>query len=264
MQRQLPIVNIEGTPFLVDVEKSELRQADSPANTISFHDMGDEGTHYTFNYDRAKRGLPPLSKPPSEDIVGINIPQMVSLDPEGMARKYGLTVEELRGKNDFDIIVDQQLLAERLSGKLPTINIAGNDFIIDLQFNELRLKNNVGNRISLINMDVSSDGERLCFFYNPTVKHIVQINPTIIVLPDDVVFIEIPNEFTLDPVGANRQYGLSDTTLLRKYPLQKNLEAKVIPLSETRLPKMIKENKEKRNKQWKPPRLIKRKKGKRF
>ena len=40
----------------------------------------------------------------------IEIPEFVGLDPVGMAQKYGLTVDEVKTKTDFELMVDQYAL----------------------------------------------------------------------------------------------------------------------------------------------------------
>jgi len=244
MQRQLPIITIQGTSFIVDVAKGELRQSDNPANSISFDDMQDKGTHYSFSYDRIEKNLPSSFKSAGNDIVKVTILQMVDLDPMAMAEKHGLEITKLQGKNDFELIVDQQVLVERLNGRLPTINIAGHDFIVDLRLNELRPENDFSTRIDLRNLDISNDGEKFLCFYHPASKNVVEINPALMDLPKGVVMLEIPNELNLDPVAVARKYGLEDREFLRQYPLHKKLEAKVIPLSETGLPALILKNKQ--------------------
>ena len=264
MERKMPTYTIEGTEFIVDVGKNELRQLDNPSNTISFHDMLDRGTYYSFSFDKEKKNLPTPFKPPTQDIVRVTLPQMVHLDPLGMAAKHGLTVADLQGKHDFDIMIDQQLLTQRLNGILPLIKIAGHDFIVDLRLNELRPMNDFSTRINLNDLDVSNDGEKfLCFYHVPT-KQVVTVTPTVTKLPKDVVMLEIPNELILDPVGIARKNGLADIAFLKQYPLQRNLEAKVIPLSETGLPALIKKNKEQAAMQKPTTKSLKHKKGKRL
>lgn len=264
MEKQLPIYKIEGTEFVVDVRKNELRQKDNPANTISFHDMLDLGNSYTFSFDKTRKNFPAPFSPQTENIVKVNVPQMVHLDPSGMAEKYGFRLADLEGKNDFDIIVDQKLLTERLNGILPLIKIAGHDFIIDLRLNELRPMDDFSTRINLKDLDVSNDGEKfLCFYHLPS-KQVVDVSPTLTELPKDVVMLEIPNELVLDPVGIAKMNGLPDSAFLKQYPIQKNLEAKVVALSETGLPRLIEKNKRQITRQRQGRKSLKNKKGKRL
>jgi hypothetical protein len=132
------IFEIEGTDFEVDIDKQVLRQTNDQANEISFiQDMQDQGTFYRLLYDldkhHAAHGLADQDR-----VKLITVPQMTDLDREGMALKYGLTPGLVMGKSDFELIVDQQLLEQRLSGALPQIDLAGEKFTIDLRLQELR------------------------------------------------------------------------------------------------------------------------------
>jgi len=43
-----PIIKIEGTEFLLDVDQFHLREKENPENTISFFEIFDEGHVYSF------------------------------------------------------------------------------------------------------------------------------------------------------------------------------------------------------------------------
>lgn len=136
--RPLPTFTIEGTTFLVDIHKQVLRQANDPDNEISFiNNMQDNGTFYGLLYDLdEKRAAEDLFD--QNRVKGIDVPTLIELDPQGMSAKYGIPETELKGKTDFEVIVDQDWLAERKKGVLPRVNIAGEEFIIDLPLQELR------------------------------------------------------------------------------------------------------------------------------
>ncbi|HEY0055743.1 MAG TPA: hypothetical protein VGB63_10330, partial [Pedobacter sp.] len=151
----------------------------------------------------------------------------------------------LPGKTDFDIIVDQELLRERLNGKLPVIKIADYDFIVDFPLKELRPNNDFNNSIRLHELYYSIEEEKYKAFFHVPTHSIIDINPaTIKELPKNLVQIEIPFERKLDPIGAAKEYGFDYKDLLIKYPLERNLEAKVIPIEKTNLPYLVKVNNE--------------------
>lgn len=140
---------------------------------------------------------------------------------------------------------DEALVAARLNGILPRIDIAGYPFIVDWRLKELRPVDDFSTRLDLRHMPMSDDGEKyLCFYHVPT-RCEWKANDSITAVPKDVVLLEIPYELKLDPVSVARQYGLKDTELLENHPIQKELKAKVIPLEETGLPDLIKQNREK-------------------
>lgn len=242
--RPLPIFTIEGITFLVDLDKQVLRQTNDLSNEISFiKDMLDKGTHYRLFYDPERKNVPRQTYDPMQ-LKEIEVPPLVTLDPEGMAARYGTTVEQLKGKTDFEVIVDQELLEQRLSGALPRINIAGEQFIVDLRLQELRHAQHFHPVLSLKSFNLSNDGWKYEAFYHPVMKQVVRIDPKLTEFPDSVIKIELPNEIGLDPIGAARGYGLNMRDLLRLHPIRRELKATVIPLSETHIPALIQSNRE--------------------
>jgi len=243
-QRQLPLFTIADTTFQVDINMLELRQTDNPANIISFLEMEDMGNHYRLLYDDILKGYSPDTDPYRKVA---EVPPLIELDPVGMAEKYGYTIDKLKGKTDFEVMVDPKLLALRQQGILPKITICGEEFFIDVRLHELRHAENFSPQISLKRLDLSDDGEHYFAFYHPLIKQVVDIGHRLTALPEGVVLIEFPNELKLDPVGAARLYGLDEKDILRRYSIQKNLEAKVTPLSETGLPALIQSNLQKQS-----------------
>jgi hypothetical protein len=242
--RQLPIFTIRDTSFLVDIAQQMLRQADNPSNEISFiSDMLDKGDHYLLNYDFIGKKRSGSDTDPAMSIE-VRVPPLVKLDPRGMAARYGMTAEQLKGKTDFEVIVDRKLLALRHKGVLPQIDIAGEPFIVDLRLQELRHAQNFHPVISLKSFDLSDDGWHYTAFYHPVMKQVVTVDPELTEFPGGVVKIELPNEIGLDPVGTARQYGMDERGLLRRHPIQRELKAAIVPLSETGIPALIQRNRE--------------------
>lgn len=99
MERQLPVVELKGTAFFVDVLSEELRQTDNPANRISFNLFVLTARGYTVLYDKERKcgvedraavsGLDPRYE-------WVALPALMELDAEGIALKYGIPLEVLR------------------------------------------------------------------------------------------------------------------------------------------------------------------------
>lgn len=242
--RQVLIFTIEGTSFLVDLDKQVLRQTNDQDNEISFiNNMQDHGTFYRLLYDLdEKRAAEDLFD--QNRVKVIDLPPLTELDPEGMAVKYGIPESRLKGKTDFEVIVDQDWLAERRSGVLPRIHIAGEEFTVDLRLQELRHTRNFFPVISLKSFELTGDGEYYQAFYHPAMKQTVSIDPKLTEFPESVVQIRLPNELGLDPVATARRYGIDENDLLRRYPPKKDLKAAVIPLADTGIPALIRHNRE--------------------
>lgn len=237
------IFEIKGTSFEVDIDKLTLRQTDNRENEIAISDINDLGSHYRLSYDLNTKNAFYGSGYP-DHVKTITIPPLTALDPESMAEKYGFTVEQLKGKSDFEVIVDQEALAQRQSGILPQIDLAGEMFTVDLRLQELRNSKYFFPVISLKSFELTNDGWHYEAYYHPVMKQVVELDPKLLEFPEGVIKLKIPNEIGLDPVAAARQYGMDERELLRRHPIQKELKAEVIPLSETHIPALIRQNKE--------------------
>lgn len=243
MERILPMIKIGNTDFVVDIAQCVLREKDDPQNTLSFHDMKDMGDHYTFLYDPKTKYFGDTERETAY-MEQVKIPQMVALDPEGMALKHGLTKEFLEGKNDHELLINEALLDLRLKGVLPKIDVAGQPFIIDYRLKELRAENAPDKILPFSKMDMDEDGQRYLFFYHPESKQLVPINKQTTEVPEGLVLIDMPNELGLDPVAVARENGITDSGFLRRYPPQKDMKAKVTPAANTNLKSFIKQNRE--------------------
>ncbi|MEO3404987.1 hypothetical protein AAFN85_13860 [Mucilaginibacter sp. CAU 1740] len=239
--REPVIYSFDQISYVVDIENQVLRQTDAPEKEISFiNQMTDFGDHYLLAWDEQNK-IPATDPEKAEPYI---IPPLIELDPEGMAARYGLSPEQLAGRTDFDVMVDQEALKARQNGTLPQIDIAGEKFIVDLRLQELRHAEYFFPVISLKSLEITDDGWHYEAFYEPIMKQVVQLDPKLTEFPNGIIKIRLPNEIGLDPVGTARIYGMAERDLLRRYPIQKELKAEVIPLSETYVPRLIRENRE--------------------
>lgn len=53
--RPLPIINIAGTDFFIDLRRMELREIANPVNRITFYDLREDGDHLLLLYDTRTR-----------------------------------------------------------------------------------------------------------------------------------------------------------------------------------------------------------------
>ena len=235
------ILRFEQVSFVIDIYRQVLRQTDKPEHEISFiHHMTDMGDHYLLAWDPEKLTVS-VDPEKAEPLI---IDQLVWLDPGGMSEKYGIPVAQLQTMSDFEVMVDQAALKQRREGVLPQIDLAGEKFTVDLPLQELRHAANFHPVISLKSFELTNDGWHYEAYYYPVMKQVVELDPRLLEFPEGVVKLKIPNELGLDPVAAARQYGMDERELLRRHPIQKELKAEVIPLSETHIPALIRRNKE--------------------
>lgn len=160
-----------------------------------------------------------------------------------MAYNYPTQLELQKEFYRQEHIREQVLLRdERLSGKLPHIDIAGTDFTVDWRLKELRETQNPTNSIRFSDMDLAEDGKAYRCFYD-TKKHTIVHPPAdITVLPKNLKVLEIPNGLQLDPIAVAREAGKDLEDFIAENPIQRNLEARLHPLSYSNLPEQVKQN----------------------
>lgn len=248
MKRELPVYNIEGTDFIVDVANLQLMEKANPQNVIPVLDMMDTGDGYEFEYSPKIKNMPSLSADYADykDITRVKIPELVMLDPVGMAEKYSYPLEAIPGKKDIDIMVDQKALKERLSGRLPTVDIMGLTFYVDTPMDMLRPKDDfLSNGIVFSRIEDYYDSEKDAYTipYNPKTHEFQELDyNNITSIPKGLVPVSFPHESILDPVGFNRAIGLEETTGLKRTNLHAHFESKVVDWKDTGVEQIIRIN----------------------
>lgn len=246
MEKKKPIIEILGTVFEVDVAKQQLSEQRAPDNTISFLQMKDEITQYTLTYSPKEKNLPGTF---DSDYERITIPQMKDIDPEGMSAAYGVSLAEIGHLSDFEIVVDQTLVAERLSGKQPTIEIAGHTFFVDLHWGLLRPKDDfetLGISIKELDYWESEKPGGYTFPYNTKTHELIELDfRSITAIPKDVILVEIPDARRLDPVMYAKMNGFDIRSIAREHPPQRNQVARIIPWDQTPVREILSANQKK-------------------
>lgn len=247
MERQKPTIEIEGTIFIVDVARQMLTQKDDPGNEMSFTDMRDNSNNYSFWYNLKNKNLEEHKW--DGDAKVIVIPQMRDLDPEGMMLAYNCTEPDTWFKYDFEIVVDQEVLAERKQGKQPVIDIAGHVFYVNLHAGFLQPKGDFSTMgIPIDHMDSYYDDEAHAYIfpYDPQKHELVLLDfSELTEIPDGLLLVEVPRQQQLDPYRYAKKHCPERTEqMLRKYPLQMNRKARIIPWEETGVMEILKQNKD--------------------
>lgn len=255
MKRELPTINIEGTDFVVDMNKVELREKDNSQNVISFFEMRDVGDGYVFEYSLKDKNLPGLF---DNESTTVKLPDMVILDPIGMAQKYRVQPEAIKDKTDFDLMVDQKAFDMRVNkGMLPTVDIAGHTFYVDIRMDMLRPKDDFLSRgIVFDEIDHYFSEERNAYVvpYDPKKHEFRELDyDKIIEYPTDLIAVQFPFQRELDPIGWNRNGGWDIKDELKQIGLKPHFQAKIIPWQSTYLRKVIKRNLEKMKQQSTKP-----------
>lgn len=168
MEKEMPIYNIEGTAFFVDVNTFQLKEVGNEQNLISCTDMADFGNGYRFDYNRERKNIPGLFQ--KTDAI-IDLPAFTILDPEGMAKRFCLTIELVKATTDFELLVDPAAYDLRVNkGVLPIVNISGHTFYVDIRMDMLRPKDDFlskGIKFSEIENYYDEDKRTYTIPYNP-------------------------------------------------------------------------------------------------
>lgn len=250
MKRKLPVLSVYNktvTKFNVDVQKLELRQQDAPENVIRFEDMQDLGDGYVLEFSPYVQNNRGVFQKASENIT-VRIPELVKLDPVGMAEKYGLTPGELAGKSDFEVMVDQQALRQRIdNGRQPRIEIEGHIFFVEMFVGKLNPKDEfLSNGIVFDDVwdHYNEDRKAYMITYNPKTFEFQRPDyNNITAIPTDLVVVSFPHESELDPVGFNRKWGCPETEGLKWTNVKLDFKAERIDWKDTAMPEIIRFNK---------------------
>lgn len=252
MQRELPVIDLHGTAFILDVINEELRQKENTENIIPIKNMSYQGygKGYLFSYDPELRNIPSNKEitayDPAEAQIRVAIPELAKLDPAGMAQKYGLKIDQVQGKTDFELTITRGSTLDLRwnKGILPTLHIDGHTFFVDLHMNKLRPKDDFASKgIDFDDLPEYFDHQRGTYIipYNPKKHELEQIDYSKLTgYPENQIIVEFPWKYALDPVSFVKTRNLPSEFLPADLRLQ--YHARVVPWEETRVIEHIKKN----------------------
>lgn len=243
-ERVLPTYKIDGIEFIVDVNQLELREKANPKNVISIKDieeLPEEG--YKFWFSPKSKSLTKYSE---WEAKYIEIPDFVKLDPIGMAKKHKISEDKIAGINDFKLMVNQEVF-DKIANKgiLPTIDIAGHTFHIDLFNDRLHPKDDIWSRgiiFSELKHYYSHKDNVFTIPYNQRTHTFQEVNLNVKEIPEDLIIVQIPQKRTLDPIWQNKSENLNSSDYLKKEGVHLYYEAKIIPWYQTRFAETVKRN----------------------
>lgn len=122
------------------------------------------------------------------------------------------------------------MMAKRLKGHLPVIDICGQPFFIDIRAQQLRSVADYGKYLPfyLMQPDPMSHGRK--FLYDPDAMELfapVGWNPVTSHNHDRLVLVHLPMDLQMDPIGVALMNGYDLDLALELYPLQRELKAVV-------------------------------------
>lgn len=119
------------------------------------------------------------------------------------------------------------LIARRMQGFLPTIEIFGQPFYIDIRMRELRAVDDFSKSLSFRSMERDQLTDEMSFLYDPKEKCIFIPNADQPAVAEKPVIIMLPPEIKMDPIGTARRRGYDTGLTLKEFPIQKELKAEV-------------------------------------
>lgn len=144
----------------------------------------------------------------------------------------------------MDNKIDQEAYDLRVNkGILPTIDIAGHIFYVDIRMDKLRPKDDFlskGIVFHEIAHYFSEEANAYIIPYNSQKHEFQELDyDTILEIPKDLIAIQFPIQRDLDPIGWNRKIGWDIKEDLDYSGLKSHFKAKTIPWKETSLPEII-------------------------
>jgi hypothetical protein len=243
-ERELPTYKIHGTEFIVDVNQLEIREKANPKNVISISDMDEKAIQgYKFWYSPNNKSLTTYAE---QGAKLAEIPDFVKLDPIGMAKKHNISEDKIAEMDDFKLMVNQDTFDKiAYKGIIPTIDIAGHTFHIDLFNDKLHPKDDIWSRgiiFSELKYYYSHKDNTFTIPYNQRTHTFQEVSLNVKKIPEDLIVVQIPGKRTLDPIGQNKAGNLNISDYLKKEGVHLHFEAKVIPWHQTRFAETVKHN----------------------
>lgn len=158
---------------------------------------------------------------------------------------------EFNPENIFDIelyksLKGKEAVSERLVGRQPIIDIDGQPYFVKLHFGILEPANNfLINPIHIGDIEMDHVTKKLFFYFNTETKEREFIDEGLTELPKNVVQVETPNKYYLDPVAMARLNGRAPEDYhYYGIPLRMYRKATITPLHKTDLLAEVNENRQ--------------------
>ena len=169
-----------------------------------------------------------------------------------MAKKKSLIQErkelgdQICDREKYAAMEGEEAIKERMSGRQPMIDIAGHLFFIDVRLGLLRPKDDFMN--PGLNLDTGGNyderKEKYEFYYHVPTKTEYEADRDITEFPKDVVLIQFPGKYALDPIGMATKLNYDPNAFLTSFPVIMMHQAKVIPLEKSYMAELIRRNRE--------------------
>ncbi len=245
-ERELPELMIRSRIWLADLEGFQIVDKENPKNRISVLDMQYSEDGYRFAYSKSSQTLAKAYHQQPDDVLYVNLFHFTEMNPSGVAKKYGLSVDEVIGKTDYEVMIDKQLCLERLKGNLPTVDIAGDVYYLDASAERFYQKKNAVHReipLSDILDFYNQKSQRYEIPYNYRTGKIEVIDrDRIVEHPPGVSIVAIPQPAEMDPIGYAEAYGFNKAEILDRIPQKMHFTGEILNSRLSWLNRLIEKN----------------------
>ena len=237
---------------------------------------------YEFEYDRKRKVLADEHSE-YKNVNYMTMPRLSVLDPVRLGEKFNMKPSETKMFTDFRFSNDLDLLDQRLKGQLPTIEIIGHTFFVDVRMNSLRPEDDFSTSGILFNEHLPLPGDVYQMVYDPKKHMAVELDKNLLTeIPKHLSVIQFPILELLDPVGVfmkNHGYSFSELRypgidrghlerFLMSYPIQPLEPAKQLSWKQAGYEQIIAENKKRVDlgaiKDLQPPKVAPKRKGRKL
>lgn len=248
MEKELPIYDIDGMAFSVDVQQLRLIEKANPQNYLPFSEMDQKKSGYFILFDRERRVI--TDDYEKGNCLTVRIPWMTQLDPLGMAEKYNVPFEGISTRTDRDVLCNNPEIDARIkNGQLNIYEIKCHPFYVDFPMGVLRPKDDFsteGISLDILDYDDFPDMEGTFQFYDEARHEIMDLDWSgWTVLPTGISIIHFPKIMDLNPVGFARKFNNDLFDVLLQVNHQPVMKAREVTVEECGLSKTFEANKSK-------------------
>ncbi|NII26189.1 hypothetical protein HB364_13935 [Pseudoflavitalea sp. X16] len=250
MNENLKTADLKGTTFLIDIAKDQLQQADNPRNIIRLCDTHYDAYEnvYHFNYNMAAKTIDLTNR----SLHHIILPALGTLDPEGMARQYGKSVEEVRSMSDVYIVNSAEALDLRIvKGQQPWLFLRDVPFFVNYHLGRIEPKGYPLEGIYFDDIADLIDPKNPDYYlipFDPAQRQCKEVDlKEILQVPKGVFPMRFPIPEILDPYGWARDNGWDIMETLRFRPVVMEWHATEVSWRSLGIHQLIKENRARRD-----------------
>ena len=229
--------------YNIDVQSNRLIHTQDPKIELSIYDMLYTSEGYYFSFDTNEKRILMVN---NKEDARLRMPHLCTMVPDKVAKYYNIDSHDLHTKTDYEVLIDKQAFFDRQLGKLPIVDISGNRYVVDYDSGSLKSESTENlSEIKFSDLIPYYDVQlkTAVFPYNIQKKMIQDFDiSTLTAIPDDLVLVQLPHHFELDPIGAYRSSKESLKDLQNIMPNKSIITAKIIYWNDTTLPEIIKKN----------------------